>query len=60
MWNLLSKFKKLTQKNLFSKHKGDISNNMSIIYYVLIGFAGGLFTMTMINVYKWVLKNINS
>ncbi|MBN1861287.1 MAG: hypothetical protein JW840_07495 [Candidatus Thermoplasmatota archaeon] len=38
---------------------GGSAINMAAITYALIGFVAGLFTMTMISLYKYVFKLLN-
>ena len=33
---------------------------MSAMYSILLGFLAGLLSMTVLNLYKWIVKKMNS
>jgi len=47
----------LTQTSYFFTGKQAIP--MTAITYALLGFAAGLFTMTIISLYKYVIKKVS-
>jgi len=46
-------------EHIQSLFDGGIKENMSAIAMVIIGFTIGLFSMTIISFYKWVLEKMN-